>query len=157
MKTVTALLAIAMVFGMAVCNKGVVDVEAPEITRIENSSTAAAQYTIKHVAWLGHKDDFDTCGFYIDRWKQLDSPQIVCICSGKKATSGYKLQVQSVQIDDENNAVITVREVSPSEGAVVEEGEFYPSVEVDFKPWAKSVRVIDTDGKEYKKIDNYGM
>lgn len=85
-------------------------------------------------------------GFYVDALEEPDSPAIVFISAGKKHGNGVTMNVNSIEVDDDNNVTITVFEAG-------EDGSFlgkakYPTVQVTLYPFPASIRVFDADGTE---------
>lgn len=81
-----------------------------------------------------------------------DKGNYIIILSGKKTSGGHSIYVSSVnKIDD--NTVITIEEKSPSSGEAVIQAITYPYIILNVKCNNDNLKVVDTLGNEYSKIE----
>lgn len=81
-----------------------------------------------------------------------DKDNYIIILSGKKTSGGHSISVSSVEKTD-NTTVITIEEKSPSNGEVVIQAITYPYIILNVKCNNENLKVLDTLGNEYTKIE----
>lgn len=81
-----------------------------------------------------------------------DKDDYIIILSGKKTSGGNSISVSSVDKVD-NATVITIEEKSPSSGEIVIQAITYPYIILNVKCTSEKLKVLDTFGNEYDKIE----
>ncbi len=96
--------------------------------------------------------DLTKRGYYIDSFKQLDSPYFYIICMGEKNTGGYSLKVKEVSKVG-NQTEIIVEEIVPDKGAIVTMAFTYPTIVVEFPKNQENIVIKNTEGKVFDKLN----
>ena len=106
-----------------------------------------------HERYSSGNYDYTKRGYYVDTLNQPDAPYYYIITMGEKNTGGYSIEVENVDIDSKGNAIITVKENSPSPEANVTMAFTYPAVCVEVNKAFTSVKIVNTTGQEFKLLD----
>jgi hypothetical protein len=135
---------------------------------LDENSTAESEDTgdVKELGETGTVGDFEyilegsmDSGFFLDRgWFLMASDEtdevILAICSGKKSTGGYSIEIAAIDYKDPV-MTITVKENSPAPDTVVTEAFTCPICYIRFSSLPEEVKVVTASGAELNFQGNY--
>ena len=91
-------------------------------------------------------------GYYIDSLKQPNAPYWYIICSGERSTGGYSINITNIEIDENQNCKVTVRESSPAPGEVVTQDLTYPACVLELSKVPTSITIQNEQGELFNHI-----
>ena len=100
--------------------------------------------------------DYRSRGYYVLTYNE-NSLFAYAICSGEHSTGGYGIQVSKLELDEEGNLIVTVKETSPGPSAMVTQAFTYPRLTLMIsKPADSDKRIIvqTTNGSEFPFLGN---
>jgi len=96
---------------------------------------------------------FSERGVFVDRFKMPDSPWIYSIAMGEQNTGGYFITIEKVNIDENNNLEITVKENKLAADDIVIQVITYPVCSLQINKEPNSVVVKNTEGEKFDNIN----
>lgn len=97
-------------------------------------------------------DKYSERGYYIDTLNEPNAPYFYIISAGQKSSGGYSIKITDVDIDENNNVNVTVKESTPPMGTVTTMALTYPICELKLSGYPNSITIKDINGNEYKEI-----
>lgn len=92
-------------------------------------------------------------GVYHDTLNTPNAPSYYFIAMGERNTGGYSIEVKEVNIDDDENVEIIVKETSPEPDMIVTMAITYPVCGVELSKSPKTIVVKNTTGETFKNIN----
>ena len=92
-------------------------------------------------------------GVYYDTLNTLDTSVFYTIAMGMRSTGGYAITVESVNIDENDNVEVIVKESSPSPEDIVTEALTYPICKLILTKAPKSIVFKNTVGEEFDHLN----
>lgn len=74
------------------------------------------------------------------------------VCMGMRSTGGYEIKIINVDVDNNDNVIVSLKEISPEPDAMVTQALTYPSTTITFNKEPKSIIFMNEDGTSYREI-----
>ena len=101
----------------------------------------------------GDNNHYKVRGYYIDTLNQPDAPWYYTVAMGKKNTGGYSINIKSLNIDEEGNARIEVKEKKPNKDEAATMAFTYPYVTIEVNKPFKFVFIYNTESEIFKQAN----
>lgn len=122
--------------------------EEPEIESGNNADTGI-EHTINNSV-SNYDSLYKKRGVYIE---EQNSSYFYYIAMGEKSTGGYGIIIKDVNIDEELNVEVIVKETSPEISDIVTMAFTYPVCMIEFKEKPNSIVVKNKSGEEFNHIN----
>lgn len=90
-------------------------------------------------------------GFYINTFKEPDSPWFYTIAMGEQNSGGYSISIEEVTVDDNDNVVVIVKESYPST-KMVTMALTYPTCMIEFSKKPNSIIIKNIEGENFENL-----
>lgn len=85
----------------------------------------------------------------------FDKETVLAVFAGEKRTGGYKIKIEKVLQDKDNNVAVLYRASAPKPGGVVTQSFTYPRDVAVIKKVAGKVQFVNVDSAEGKKYEEW--
>ena len=121
-----------------------------ELLSIEKTGViSGVQYSINNNCIKDREEK----GYYVDTYNQPDAPYFYMIYLGKRYTGGYSLEIVDLDIDNELNVDVLVKESKPCKDCIVEQVITYPCINLKLNKKANTISIKDTDGNIFNELN----
>lgn len=100
-----------------------------------------------------YNSQYSERGIYYDTLNTPGSPSFYFIAMGMKNTGGYTIKIEEINIDEEKNVEIIVREQEPEAGSTVTMAITYPVCGIEFNSSPNSIIVKNEKDEIFKSIN----
>ena len=95
-----------------------------------------------------------TAGYFIDTLDEPNAPYMFFITSGEKPTTGYGVNIVNIEMDDQNNMVVTVEFTEPTDKNVTKEKTNPTTCLSVMPPYPADVVIQLTNGDMLKYLED---
>lgn len=120
--------------------------DVPEDSSISTKIT----YSIDNKMY-DYNSDYSKRGVYADTENRPNAPWYYTIAMGQRNTGGFSIEIEKVNIDENENVEIIVKEYTPD--GIVTMALTYPTCKLTLNKEPNSIVVKNTEGETYKNIN----
>jgi hypothetical protein len=100
-----------------------------------------------------YDSQYSVRGIYYDTLNEPNAPHFYTIAMGMQNSGGYNIEIEKVNIDENNNVEVLIKETIPSPDVMTTSAITYPICKLTLNENPKSIVFKNTDGQKFENIN----